>query len=354
MKVAKKILIWTFIALLIQLPIYYFADRYIMIKENIRLYKKDMSVIEDDKIRNINVPINGRWDNIKISNNGKYISYIENNILSVQNMDNNEKVDLPFNKGVELAYYEWIPSRDRMIIIEKTLKEKDSVFTINYYDALNKEKIRVKEISYEENPAYVNDVQVSLLTGIMYINIVHKGDRSSIYRIDISENINAIDTKQYFIDKLCLVPSKDRLVYEDRIFNKIYYLDFPANEGKEVKVDEEDQLVLLGCDAEGIVYLGGIKNGKVYKVYYSKGDENITNYRSIDLNESVEEKNIYVNRKGGVYIIDKFKNTITLMNGRTEITTHIGGEFISFYDQGYLYKVNNTLKNEFLGQLGHK
>lgn len=353
MRVAKKIMVWIFLALLIQVPIYYLADRYIMEKENIRIYRKELAIVEDNKIRSINVPIKGNWENISTSYNGKYLSYTENNILKIQNMDNNEKVELPFNKGVELAYCNWVPARDRMIIIEKTVKDKEAVFTINYYDAVNKEKIRVKDISYEENPAYVNDVQVSLLTGIIYINIVHKGDRSSIYRIDISENIYALDTKQYFIDKISLIPSKDRLLYEDRVYNKIYYLDFPANSGKEIKIKGEDQLVLLGCNEEGVVYVGGIKNGKVYKIYYSQGDDNIEGWSTIDLKNSVEEQNIRVSNHGGVYIIDKFQNSITLTNGRTESITYMEGDFITFYNQGYLYKKGNAIKNEFLGQYGH-
>lgn len=353
MKIAKQILIWTFLALLIQLPIYYLADRYIMQKENIRIYRKDLVNIDDNKIRSINLPIKGSWKNINTSYNGKYISYVENNILNIQNMDNNEKIELPFNKGVQLAYSNWVPARDRMIIIEKTSKDKEDVYTINYYDAVNKEKVRVKDISYEENPSYVNDVQVSLLTGIIYVNIVHKGDRSSIYRIDISENIYALDTKQYFIDKMSLIPSRDRLLYEDRVYNKVYYLDFPSNSGKEINIKGEDQLVLLGCNEDGVVYVGGIKNGKVYKIYYTQGDDKIENWSTIDLKSSVEEQNIKVNNHGGIYIIDKFQNTITLTNGRVESISYMEGDFIALYNQGYLYKKQNTIKNEFLGQYGH-
>jgi len=355
MKIAKNILIWVAVALIIQLPIYYLADRYIMIKENIRIYKKDLSVVEDKMTRSINLSIKGKWKNVDISYNGKYISYKENNVLNIKHMDNNERIQIPFKDGQQLAYYSWIPQRDRMLIIEKEVKGKEAVFSINYYDAVNKEKIRVKDISHEENPAYINDVEISLLTGIIYVNIVHKGDRSSLYRIDISENIFAIDTKEYFIDKLCLVASKDRLLYEDKLYDKIFYLDFPSNEGKEIKIKGEDQLALLGCDEEGMVYIGGLENGKVKNIYYGRGDEELDSFKVINLDTFVEEKNVYVNNKGGIYLVDKLENTIIFINGHIQTLTHLDGEFIDFYNQGYIYKdtKTNTIKNEFLGQSGH-
>lgn len=134
MKVAKKILLWTFIALVIQLPIYYLADRYIRLKENIRIYKKDLGIVNEKMIRDINVPITGDWKFIKTSSNCKYISYMENNLLNIQNMDTNERIELKFKDGEELAYYNWIPDRERLIIIEKIVKDKESIFTISYYE----------------------------------------------------------------------------------------------------------------------------------------------------------------------------------------------------------------------------
>lgn len=349
MRIAKKILIWVCIALMVQIPIYYLADRYIMVKEDIRIYSKNMKVAEEKEDRKINLPITGDWKNINMSYNGKYLSYTQGKSLIVQNIDNNERVEVPFKEGEQLAYHTWIPERERMIIIEKNQKGKESVFSINYYDATNKEKIRVKDISHEKSDSYIQDVEVSLVTGIIYINIVSKGERSSLYRIDISENILAIDTKNYFIDKLSLVSSKDRLLYEDKLYDKVFYLDFPSSDSNEIKIDNEEEITLLGCDKIGTVYIGSLEDGKVTSIYTSKGEQNLKSWKKDKLNKPVDEESIYINNKGGFYIIDKEENNIEFRNNRVEIRYNITGEFLGFYNEGYIYKdIDNNIKNEII------
>ena len=236
-----------------------------------------------------------------------------------------------------------------MIIIEKSPKGNEVVFSINYYDPVNKEKIRVKDISHEKNTAYIKNVEVSLLTGIIYINILAKGDRSNLYRIDISENILAIDTKDYFIDKLSLVSSKDRLLYEDKLYDKVFYLDFPSSKSNEIKIDNEEQIKLLGCDEEGIIYIGALEEGKVKRIYSSRGEQNLESWKKNDIDNPVEEKNIHINPNGGIYIIDDLDKSIICNNEGTQGKYNINGELLAFYNDGYIYiDKSSIIRNEII------
>lgn len=370
MKYLKKIFLWICISLVIQCIIFYLADRYIMVKEDVRIFKMNLTDKEEDSSLDINIKADSSWENINCSYDGKYISYTSKGKLYTYNTYKNITKEVPFEANQKLAYYMWIPERERMLIIEKKSVDKDLFFSISYYDANNNEKKNVKEISQETENSIINDVEVSLLTGIIYINITTEDTNSSLYRIDISENILSIDTENLFIDKLSLVESMDRLLYEDKLYNKIFYIDFPSNKGEKViinhKSDESDEWdeeamtgdnlkplkdkyvdSLLGSNDLGEVYVGKNINGYISTIYNTEGDLKLANWNTNKLKIPVKKENIFICDGGGFYVIYENEKKIIYYNKKIEITKELYGKVISFYNKGYLYiNSDNRIINE--------
>lgn len=353
MKYFKKVFLWICISLVIQCIIFYLADRYIMVKEDVRIYKMNLKNKEDDSSLDINIKADPSWENVNCSYNGKYISYISKSKLYVYNTKDSVTKEIPFDNNQKLAYYMWIPQRERMLIIEKKNVNKKMNFSISYFDANNNDKKSVKNISSEAENSIISDVEVSLLTGIIYINITTGGTNSNLYRIDISENVLSIDTENLYIDKLSLVESMDRLLYEDKINNKIFYIDFPSNEGEEVVIDydleEENEYIesLLGSNDFGEIYVGKSINGYIDDVYNTEGGIEFKNWEMTELDALVKREHIFICEKGGFYVIYEKDNKIVYYNKKTKIEKDLLGKVICFYNKGYIYiNSDNRLINE--------
>ncbi|SHK15703.1 hypothetical protein SAMN02745248_01912 [Hathewaya proteolytica DSM 3090] len=392
MRYFKKIFLWICISLVFQVIIFYLADKYIMIKEDVRIYKLNYKEKQDIEKITIGMKCQASWEKFQCSYDGRYISYLDGKNLYVYDCTTKSRKMVPFEGNHQLAYHMWIPQRERMIIIEKINRGSEVVFSISYYDANTSEKRNVKDISHEQKDAYVQDVEGSLLTGAIYINVVSGKDKSNLYRIDISENIMPIDTTNYFIDKLSLVESMDRLIYEDKLNNKIFYVDFPYNIVEEIKVrgnqseestdpedlDREDyersqeqnkqeqntqeqnteeqnkqednkkknkknsgKEKLLGSNDLGEVYIGILENGGVEELYISTGDLELKNWNYKKLNKAAREENIYICENGGFYVSYPEENKIIYYNGNVKTEKELKGKVVDYYDKGFIYMNDN-------------
>ena len=121
MKSIKKYAVWIMLSLFLQMSMYFYLDKYFFVNETSFTMKKIETTQNTTKlIENIKIP--KKSENLTLSYDGKYASYLEAGNLKVINIQTSEEKDIPLEQGVKVSFYKWLPDRDRMFIAEKEVE----------------------------------------------------------------------------------------------------------------------------------------------------------------------------------------------------------------------------------------
>jgi hypothetical protein len=346
----KTLTIWIIISLIIQLGILFYLDNYFLSEDSNIAIKKiskkticqnDNYLYNEDKKHNVKILIPDEAGMISLSYDGKYISYYLENRLVVVNTYNGKINSVKFDKERELSYYKWLPDRNRMLIVEKTLSSQVCSMTLSYFDVIKGEKNKIKDFILQDVNSEVESIALSTLTNIIYIKINHIGDRSSILRMDITNNLIKIKTDHYFIGKIRLIPHEDKLVYEDSINNTIHISTYVTGESKQLIFNGADRVALLGIDDEDNIYVGKLEQGRIKEIFYGDYRTPEQNWRNINLTHHVKKEKIYISQEGNVYLRDGLSGLITEV--RSHKVNKYTGYFIQFYEKGMAFMQNGEL-----------
>ena len=244
---------------------------------------------------------------------------------------------------MEINYYKWLPDRNRILIIKKENGKDVNSFILCYYDVASKEIKDIKKISDEHVDADVKDIQLSTLTNIVYIKLGFAGDRSSLYRVDISQTVTKLDINHFFIGNIFLLPHMDRLIYEDSAFNKVYIKSLIEKKEREIKIEEINEgMSLIGVDDEDKVYIGEIQHNKITKIFFGMANKDPIQWEEVKLEAPIKKENIFISNKGKIYLRDPLSKTVNELLSGDKI--NYTGEFILFYENGVACNLNGKLK----------
>lgn len=338
MKFLRTLMVWIIISLIIQLSILFYLDNYFLSEDsNLTIKKiskkimppKDIDLYNDDKKYNVKILIPDEADMISLSYDGKYVSYYLDYRLVIINTNNGYRINVDFEKDRKISYYKWLPDRNRILIAEKNLSYEKCSMIISYFDMIKREKNKIKEFVLQDMNSEIESIELSTLTNIIYIKVNHIGDRNSILRMDITNNLIEIKTEHYFIDKIKLIPHEDKLVYEDSTNNTIHLSTYVTGESKQLIVNGVDRVALLGIDNEDNIYVGKLENGKIKKMFYGNYRISEQDWKNINLNRATKKENIYISNEGNIYLKDGLRGVIT--EARSGKTNKYTGYFIGFY-----------------------
>ncbi|MCJ7689053.1 MAG: hypothetical protein MUO60_07020 [Clostridiaceae bacterium] len=336
MKWIKRISIWMVISLSVQGLVLFYLNHYFSTIGS----KVVSEMVEDDKsdkVMNIDITVPKNAENILVSYDAKYLSYFENEELRIANCKDGIIINIEVEKGNKISFYEWLPDRNRMLFVEKKSNNESSDLVLYSYDVAKGEKVKIKDIKWNDTKSEVENIQVSTLTGVTYVKGSNRDGVSSIYRFDRMGTMTKINTIPKFVSNIELLRHEDKLVYEGLVYNSIYV----TGSYDAITIKDVDKLMLIGNDDDDNVYLGEIKDNVTSKIYYGQISENTDEWKEIDLQNSSEKKDLFVSSTGKVYQNDSLRGVVKEL--KSGILTSYKGELLQLYTKGIVTLVGNKI-----------
>lgn len=344
-KKSKNFFLFISIGLLLQFSVLYFINDFILVKRNMSKTVKFEEVSSND-ISEKDVPINlpEEAQDIQVSYNSNYVSYIQNDELNVINTHTGVENTVVLPKYGDISCYKWVPNNQRIYIARKKKLRTRSEFSFFFYDANRDDLDQVKHFTEETNltlknrNAEVKDIKISHLTGMVLLKIKNYGHSKLLYKMDRMNNLYKLKLTNNTVDDIALMLNKDAILYRTSSNDRIYLLENKHTE--RIKIKDADSLTLLNTNKDNTVYLGKLKNYKISTIYYKtfdNDDDPNTNYNmnwtKINLPHKVDKKNIYFDNNK-IYINDSLKGTITELK-TNKVTTYYGN-ILGIYDSKIL------------------
>ena len=346
MKVYKRIMIWILISVSIQVIGLFYLDKYYFRESsNIKTIKL---VTAPKKInKKVIVEVDSGAKQTQMSNDGKYLSYYDNDKLKIVDSDTGLVNTVKILDGATLSFYKWLPDRNRIILAQKMERDQNKIVKFYYYDVLkniteelrNDAKDKEIYLNLRNEKSEIEDIELSPLTNVMYVKVINSGKRNVIYRLNIMADMNKLNIESYSIGKMQISYTEDELYFEDLLYKRIM-----NSEGNVVKIPEVKNPSIVGSDGENNIYIADVKSGLISKIYWAIYKGNTTTWNSKELLVPTKGKNIYVSLAGKIYINDALNAVVTevISGSRTSyigVLQSIYSKGLATIDEGKLIKI---------------
>ncbi|EMU54896.1 MULTISPECIES: hypothetical protein [Clostridium] len=309
MKYIKRFVAWAILSLIIQVGALFILDRVIFKQSSAFESKKiELDKPYEDKI-NIKIPKDA--DEIKVSYNGKYMSYSKGDKLNmIETKSGKDKSIETENKG-EVMYYEWLYERDMIVILEKVNKKGKDKIQLVTYNPKNSATTLVTEICDFKSGMKIKNVTESVFTSVYYVYVSNNEGYDRCYRIDINNDKFDVPLKGAGMENMKVIPHKDRLIYDDVVNSSIY----ATSPNTKLKFNTNNKLRLIGIDRNDVIYIGEVSGDKICGIVYGKIDESTSKWNSIKLDSPANSSDIFFNSKSEIMVNnileEKIKNITT-------------------------------------------
>ena len=339
MKASKRFISWIVISLILQCSLYTFLDKvYFSAEHNVKI-TKIQDIIKKKSVKP-NVTFPQGYSDVSLSYDGSYTTYFDNSgDLKILDTGTGNLKNIKFRGGAKCVSYKWLPDANKIMLAEKLTLGKSRYIKFFSYDAEKetKEEIRDYTLNIANSIKLVDektkvDIQVSTLTGLMYLKTYSSKIRSSIYRIDRNEQMTKTQTHYRKIGRVAVASHDDHLAYEDLTNNLIR----TNTKEKTIKINGSNNLLLLGADGKDNIYVGKNENGKVSSLYYGKLSDNKSSWKVLNLKEKVSPNKLKIIQSGEIYTISY--NSISRASDGKKID--FKGKFIGIYTN-YLASILN-------------
>ena len=343
MKSIAKILIWTFIALLIQHGIFlYIENIYLDTDIDITAKKIEEEPVKEVKEENQNeIVLPESVENISVSSDGNYVAYTKNNELKV--FDNSKKQENKFEcetNGI-IENYSWLNNEDLMLVIQR-VKEDDGVyFEPVSYDIKKNEARELVDFNYNKMRIPVNNeddrienIAFSTSTHSLYIKIRKANGLCDLYYSNVMNQVNRVRHNKE-IGNIVVPRANTNAVMEmgdnSTILNEPGYINIPG----------VDISRLLGIDKDDNIYFGKEENGLITSIYYADLNDEEIQWNTVELKNPVDRDKIFVDYDGKIYINNESDKTISeITKGRL---MSYEGDFVQTYNDGFISKNGNKI-----------
>lgn len=337
MKVLKKLIAWALIPIILEVAGLLFIDKfYLGDKGTFNIKKVDISSKKSHTKIKVKVPDDAK--DIKVSRNGNYISYYENENIYVVDTDKNKKKEVSVSDDAELSYYTWDADSDVILMAEKFSKNGSSYLKFEGYDAKRdttterkNDQNEVLEILLPGNNYSVKNVAFSGASNVTYVASGAEGQRCRIYRIDRMTKMNLAKVRTTELGNIAAINTSDgdQLIYEDRSSNRIR-----GKSAEAIATGENAMHYLLGADNNDLLYIGNGENNSINKIFVANLTKPRSTWKTYKLSGSVNKKNIYVLRDGRIYVDNPSQNTVTEV--ATGKSVQYEGKLVGVYNYGVI------------------
>lgn len=335
MKYIKRLIAWAMLSLIIQVSGLFILDKFIFAQSSAFQSKK--IEVEKPYDNKINIKIPAAADDVRISYNGKYMTYVKNDELNItETKSGKNKEVITDNKG-KIMYYDWLPERDMIVILEKVTKKGKESIQLVTYNPKNAATSLVTEICSFESGMEIKTVTESVFTSVFYIYVSNPGGYDRCYRIDINNDKFDVKLRSTSMADMYVIPHTDRLIYDDTS-DSILYATSPD---LKLKFNTNGKVRLIGIDRNDIIYAGEMSGDKVSGIWYGKIDQSISEWNSIRLDYPVNMDDLYFNSQSEIIVNNMLEGKIkNITNGKEYEYTgkfiDVKDDFIAIDDNGKL------------------
>ena len=366
MKKLKIVAIWAMLSILMQVAGLLYFDK-ILFRKTEKSSIKISDVETKEKVGKVNYSIPEGVDNkdVKISDDGSYLAYIQDKKLMVVNLDllkiddesKEENTTTPEQatreivtnvdkngdgiNDAEIMFYKWIEDEDFLIIVERYRKSEYSsvVKLVTYNVRTNELHDDIKELCTYKEGMVVDNIACSLGTGTNYVGISRDGYNSNIYRVDINGDVSKITYNLPSLGNFAVVEDYDILAFEDSLNKRFYY--YTNDNTESISIENANNLVLLGVDDDKNVYLGELSGEKVKKIIYGAYDSKTDTLQNIYLDKEKDLEDIAIESDGSILTNDNLSGVISNLNTKDTIS----------YEGKFIHMTNNYICSEEDGKL---
>lgn len=319
MKKLKMILSWIVLSLILQCSVLFFLDKFYF-KDNTDVNMEQVAINNNHTNTNTNVQIPTDAKDIKVSYDGRYVSYYEGYSLKVCDTTNGDIKTLEDSEDREILRSVWLQDRNMLLTLEV---ENGEIVLYNYEPQKGVNQKIVDICAY--NSKHKNfDIQASTITGVTYIKI-----NNAIYRIDINQNFATnVPLTVKSLGSVSIMPTKDRLVYIAKNGTVVHI----TQPNERIPISSKGPIDILGIDEDGYMYIGQLKDNLVNGIIKKNLEDINAKSEKISLDKPVSEKDIFINGKGDIYV--NYSNKGIVKNIKSSKETKYKGEFISYYNDG--------------------
>ncbi|OXT09221.1 hypothetical protein CE561_02000 [Thermoanaerobacterium thermosaccharolyticum] len=289
MKAIRRIFTWIVFPLILEMGVlFYINNVYLSTTTTFHIKKINSETDINTLKKTIKVNIPSGVDSVEASYDGSYVSYLLNHqIIVVDTKTQGIKKVIAASNNIE--YYTWLNDRNRIIYFYKTYSRGSEAIQLEAYDLDINNKIKIDKLIYAPRNSHIEDVTLSPLTNMIYINVVDSNGYSYLYRVDIMGQIANLKLPIKRITKMYELQRKDVLLYESS--NGI--IRVIKNGGGYTFLSSGYSLI--GTDSNDNVYVGKLDNDKkVVEIYYGSIDKSFKDWNHIKLNHAVNPNQVII------------------------------------------------------------
>lgn len=321
----KHILAWMVVSIVFQGAVLLFLDKFYF-KDNTDVNITQINVSKQAAKTEVHMNIPNDSKTSLVSYNGKFVTYNENNLISIANTSTGAIHNIENLDAENLLKINWVGDRNLLLLLQR---EENKIVLYNYDPEKNIKQKIINICNYSSRYKDYN-IKTSTVTGVIYVRIDNSAYRTDINQTKVTrQSILLSSSSDFFI-----MPTQDRLVYEN--LNNYVYLTQPRS---RVYTKATNRTTILGIDDDGVTYLGELQNGKVNRIISFSISEKVRSKSPIALINETDPKDIFISSKGNIYINYSYKGIVKEVHSGRE--TKYDGQFLSFYNDGVTSLVNN-------------
>lgn len=332
----KLFLKWGLLSVILQCLVLFVFDKFYF-KLNSNVNVKAIDIASQYTKENKDVKLPGDMLDKKISYDGEYVAYLNNNNeLKVFNTLKEEETNVDI-ENEKASYYTWLRDRNRLLVITDT-KYNSRQNTVNLYSVdVDTNKTKKIELGNINSSYKVSEITASTKTGVIYIEFTNDETKESmVKRIDNNDDVTDVSLVTETPGNIEIMPRADRLVYDSEKESGIYL----TQPNKKLGINQSFKVRLLGVDETGNVYFGEMKDKKVFKVVYGDVEKPIDNWNKIQLDKDLDLSNIYIGKDGEIYVLDSDKKVVKDIKNGKEYKYE--GDFLQMYSNGFATVINGN------------
>ena len=336
----KRRLMWFSIAFILQQFIFLFVENvYLGTDLNIKAEKvQEKENLADKKTE---IDIKSGLNEVKLSSDGRFVSYLEDNKLKILDSNDNKEKECQIDEGAEVVFYKWLSNENNMIVIQKVKEKGVTYFEPVSFDAKKGEvreladfdlnKVRIK---LQNSKDKIDDVVFSTSTNTLYIKVKQSDGKCDLYYANIMNQLKKVKADKDLGNVVVPTTSTNAVIEEGAnitILNTKGNLSIPSVKASKI----------LGTDVNDNVYFGEVSDNKIKKIYYTVLSEKNRKWNELKLANPVDKEDIIIDYSGKVYVNNKSEGSALELTSNKSIKYK--GDFVQSYSKGIISRVDNKL-----------
>jgi hypothetical protein len=340
MKTISKYYRWIILAVIVNVLLLSFLEYGYLSNNGSFVVESGQQEESNPEIKNISIQLPDGAEDIKVSYDNLYISFLENNKLIIKEFESGKDVkSLPNFEG-ELNYYKWLADRDIIIYGIKIPNNGVSNFKVLLYDVENERTMdNFPEIHGLPEVSTIKNIQSSAIINCTYVKIKTSDTRCRIYKYNIMNYLTRVMTTNAETDIMGLFN-----------INKVFYTDsekkiqlLNGDTGATESFANKYRYELIAVDSLDIAYFGILDESGNIKEILAGNLKDFENHEfsQYPLLPSIKVGDIFVTDIGNIYTYNRF-DKITDIKSKEE--TQINGRPLFVRDEGIITRFDNKIE----------